>query len=145
MFPHIWRTLFVGQGIRASSSEQVRTCNAETNNSQEVALFLILRCLSCLNHLWPLAGWKVKEAFVLNSVRWWHSQSTTHAVCHERLTHILLTWVRISSWPIMCSRVLARPGGTPSSEACAWTRGWCCDEPWVCVWWVEEEMELGFL
>lgn len=126
--------------------EWVYQSNAGPNSTEEVVSFLVFFVSVLLKHLWP-AGWKVEEAFVLNSVSGWHSRSTLHAVCHERLTHLLLTWVRISSWPMMCSRVLVRPGGTPSSDPwdCAWTWGGCWGKPRVCVWWVEDVLVLRCL
>lgn len=80
------------------------------------------------------------------SVLWTHIYlDGSQVICHDSLEHLLLTWVRISSWPIMCSSAFAMPEGTFPSEV--WLSDWWWREGscvvWVCR--VEEELMLGSL
>ena len=113
----------------------------------EICFLSIILFDCCWNPLRPAGCRSVRETFDLSTVGGKYSQSTVHAVCHDRLPHFLLTWVRISSWPMMCSRVFAKPEGTLPSEAwecaCSWCEG-CC-KLWVWVCWVEEELMLESL
>jgi len=104
----------------------------------------IFLCLWCWIRLWA-AGWK--ESKLLFWAVWVGGTAKAQCLLFRRSTHLLLTWVRISSWPMMWSRVRAKAGGTPPSEAwdCAWAWGECCGKPWACGWWVEQELLLRCL
>lgn len=57
-------------------------------------------------------------------------------------TYVVLTWVRMSSWPTMCSRVLVRWEGVLLSADWAWTWGKDWGTSWVSVCQVVEGLVL---